>query len=161
MSEEMFFFDDFFVSEEDQGAPVEVEMKDKDGKPRTVKIHLKRGISLRDREAAKKKAIRTRFTPDGRMELVDVDDEIFTVELLVRLIKEWPFKYGNGQPVKISRENITLMLANGADELKKLVLGIVEKEKEAHGPFAKPSDEASTEEEAPTPKLNQAPSASE
>lgn len=146
--QENFLFDDFFVPEDDPGHAVDVTMKDVHGNVRVVTFHIKRGLSLSDRDAAKAKAVQTRINPkNGQLEMVGVDESVFMIELLFRTIKRWPFeqkdKNGKIVPVEISRENIRLMQADAVDMLSQKVLGLLQTQEESLDFFENKSDVAS------------------
>lgn len=127
-----FLFDDFFVAldEDDFGELVEVEIRG-----RQVPIYIKRGLSLADREAAKSQAIKTRIKPTGEIEIVSMDEAVFAIELMVRCIKSWPFKYSNGLPVEITRENIRAMLADAVDAISLKLISNMQIRQKQREPF--------------------------
>jgi hypothetical protein len=137
-----FFYDDFFVSqdERDPGKEVTVKIRGRD-----VPIRIKRGLSLEDREAAKNQAITKRITPDGKPEIVKLDEGIFAIELLVRNIIYWPFKFRSGRLVPITRETIKAMLADGVDALTKAVMTAMQEQAETTAPFLNSSEQTSGE----------------
>lgn len=145
--EETFLFDDFFVANDqtDPGDRVEVEITDVHGNPRIVPLYIKRGLSLDDREAAKRQAVKTRLKPNGEYEIVSMDETVFAIELLVRCIRVWPFRYRDGSQVPVTRENIRQFLADGADKLAAMIVGRMQKRQEQKGPFLTPSALASDE----------------
>jgi hypothetical protein len=129
---EPFYYDDFFVSKDkkDAGEIVVVTLKG-----REVPIRFKRGISLGDKNAAKARSIVTRIKPDGKPEIVSIDDSAFALELLSRTIIEWPFKYRDGRPVPISKDTIEEMFEDCADELALLVMKRFTKKREVQQDF--------------------------
>lgn len=129
-----FFFDDYFVSEDDPGIPVDIRFKSG-----TVPIYIKKCISLEDVEAAKEKAIIKKFKRDGSMEVVRIDEAVLTSELLARVIKSWPFKYKNGKDVPITPENIRALDASGSEQLQALASGLIKAREDMTAPFEKNS----------------------
>jgi hypothetical protein len=126
-----FYFDEAFIDESDPGVPVEVEIKG-----RKAVIHLTRGVSLHDKLAAKKQAVRHRIRPDGSVEIQNIDEEIFAVELLARSVKSWPFVFrGSNRPVPVTRENIKKMLSDVSEQLQAIVLNMTQKQEESLVPF--------------------------
>ena len=138
MSDETVLFEDFFVPADDPGVETSITVNG-----REVPLHIKRGLSLGDREAAK--AVATKMDIDmekGTVKLSSFDEGIFTIEMLFRCLKSWPFTK-DGVPVPITRENIRALKATAADEMSKLVNALTGGSKdEALAPFEKPSDEA-------------------
>lgn len=137
MSDETFLFDDFFVPQSDAGIEELVTIRG-----RQVPIFFKRGMSLGDREQAKAAATKTHITPKGELVIDGFDQGVFTIELLARLIKSWPFTR-NGTLVTVSRENIVALGADVADALQTVAEKYVSPQKtEALAPFETPSDAA-------------------
>lgn len=138
MTDEMFLFDDFFVPNDDPGVQVDVAING-----RSVPIMVKRGLSLGDREAAKAIATKTRLDlTKGQLVVESFDDGAFTLELLFRCIKSWPF-VRDGKQVPVTRENILALKSSAADAFALLVQNLVQDKSEALTPFVKASDAAS------------------
>lgn len=133
-----FLFDDFFVPNDDPGVEDVVTINGRD-----VPMHFKRALTLRDREEAKAKAVTTSVGKDGSLAVTGVDEGVFTVEVLFRAIKSWPFTFKDGSPVPVTRENIQAMMATSADALQAKVLSLTAPKREALDPFVQPSDAAS------------------
>lgn len=133
---EAFLFDDFFVSLDpsDPGEEMVVELSG-----RQVPLRVKRGLSLSDRSAANSQAVKTRVTPDGKLEVVSVDQEIFQTELLFRCLKSWPFTFSNGEHVPITREYIKAMFGENVDAITANIQKRMKGVKENKAPFSKPS----------------------
>lgn len=133
---EQFYFEDFFTvtDAEDTGDTISVVLRG-----REVPIVLKSGLSLGDRNAAKEKAVKKHVKPNGQIEITDIDEGLFQLELLSRTIKSWPFKYHDGRPVKVSKDTITAMFADNADELAKVVSSRLAKRDSDQKAFTKPS----------------------
>lgn len=133
---ESFLFDDFFVAQDetDPGEQINVALNG-----RQVPLHVKRGLSHSDKQAAKKVAVKTRVKPNGQIEITEIDEGEFAVELIFRCLKSWPFKYRDGKPVKITRENIRLMLGEHTEVLATLFTNNITKKTEAMQPFTTPS----------------------
>lgn len=137
MSDDTFLFDDFFVPQSDAGVEELVTIRG-----RQVPVKFKRGLSLGDREAAKSAATKTHVSPRGELVVDGFDSGVFTVELLARVIKSWPFTR-NGALVTVSRENIQALGADVADALQTVAEKYVTPQKvEALAPFVTPSDAA-------------------
>lgn len=140
--EEIYDFDDFFVSLEDPGIAYLVSVNGRD-----VPITVKRGIGLSDMKTAQGKAIITRKSPNGQPEIVGMDEEVFTVELLLKSILSWPFTRknpdGSRSPVEITRETIRAMLGEGGLQLQGILTKQIEGRQAALVPFESPSGEGS------------------
>jgi hypothetical protein len=134
---ETFLFDDFFVPADDAGVEDTVEINGRD-----IPMTFKRALTLRDREEAKAKAVKTVINKDGSMSVAGVDEGTFTVEILFRTILAWPFTYKDGSPVPVTRAILQSMIANGADALQAKVLSYMAPKREALVPFENPSDAA-------------------
>lgn len=134
MSQE-FLFEDFFVAADDPGVEEVVSINGRD-----VPLRIKRGITLKDIEEAKSKAIKTHLSPKGELVVDSVDEAQMTVEILARVIKAWPF-VRDGKQVPITRENLYLMRAEASEALQSLVKRLISGKKEALAPFEKPSVE--------------------
>ncbi|GHO45193.1 hypothetical protein [Ktedonospora formicarum] len=134
---EQFLFDDFFVAQDasDEGELIEVEIND-----RLVPVYIKRGLSFEDKAAAKAVGVKQRVKPNGEVEIVSMDEAAFAVELLYRCIVSWPFVYSSGRKVPVSRENIRLMLSEGAEAVAQVLLQRINKKREAKQPFTTPSE---------------------
>lgn len=135
---EQFLFDDFFVPEDDAGVEETVTIRG-----REIPIRIKKGLSLKDREEAKSKAVKTHLDPKGALQFDGFDEGAFNIELLARCIKSWPFTYGEGHPkagqqVPVSREMVAQLRADGADAFQELITRLVQDKKEALAPFEKP-----------------------
>lgn len=135
MSEE-FLFEDFFVAADDPGVEEVVNIHGRD-----VPLRIKRGITLKDIEEAKSKAVKTHLSPSGQLIVDSIDEAVMTVEILVRCIKGWPFTK-DGKKVPVTRENLYAMRAEASDALQTLVQRLVSGKKEALVPFGKASEEA-------------------
>ncbi|GHO55527.1 hypothetical protein [Ktedonobacter robiniae] len=138
MSEnEQFLFEDFFVAQDatDEGDRIEVEIND-----RLVPLRLKRGLSFEDKAAAKAVGVKQKVKPNGEVEIVEMDEAAFAVELLYRCIVSWPFVYSSGRKVPVSRENIRIMLSEGAEAVAQVVLQRINKRREIKQPFTTPSE---------------------
>jgi hypothetical protein len=118
---EIYNFDDFFVSPDDLGAEATLTINGRD-----VPIMLKRNLTLQDIEECKAAAIQTRINAQGQPELVSVDENEFSMQVLLRVLKSWPFTYSDGSPVPINRASIENMMATGASALMQLVLTIIQ-----------------------------------
>ncbi|GCE45184.1 hypothetical protein EI42_03158 [Thermosporothrix hazakensis] len=127
---ETFYYDDFFVPEDDPGEKVYIEM---DG--RQVPFWIKRKLSMGDREAAKRASVKKRFKSNGQVEISDIDEGEFALELVVRCVKKWPFKYRDGRPVPINRNTVREMVGDAADALSLLILDRLKKKDDAKKAF--------------------------
>lgn len=134
---ELFQFEDFFVAADDPGADAEIEING-----RTVPLKLKRSLTLQDLEESKTAAVQTKINAQGVPELVSVDENEFTLQVLQRMIKSWPFTFSDGSPVPVDRKNLEAMMASGAAALQQLVLTMVNARDIA--PFVQPSVVASS-----------------
>ncbi len=145
LEEQGYFFDDFFVPEDDLGHSIDVVVKDKYGHTRKVgPFFIKRGLSLGDREAAKAKAVQTRVNPkNGQLEVIGFDEGLFQLEVLVKAVKSWPFKDKNNKATEITRQNLRMLQADIADALFKEVMGLMDKEKDSLDFFEKKSEDRS------------------
>jgi hypothetical protein len=129
---EIFNFDDFFVSPDDLGSEATLTINGRD-----VPIRLKRNLTLQDIEECKATAIQTRINAQGQPELVSVDEREFGMQILLRVLKSWPFTYSDGSSVPINRQTIESMMVTGAEALMQLVLTIIQGRDIA--PFVPPS----------------------
>jgi hypothetical protein len=126
MTTEHFYFDDFFIADDD-GVVHELRIKG-----RLVPIKFKRSFTLDDIQAAQSASIKTKLNPATKsMDLVDVDHAKFLRELVPRAIVSWPFTTREGKKVPINKTTCgQLILDAGA-----AILSIVERmteEVEAH-----------------------------
>jgi hypothetical protein len=135
MPEETFLFEDFFVAPDDPGVEEIVEING-----RQVPLMVKRGITLKDVEEAKTRAVKTHLSPSGQLVVDSIDEVVMTVEILLKAIKSWPF-IKDGKPLPITRENLYAMRAEASAALQQLVKKLTSGRRESLGPFEKPSDE--------------------
>jgi len=133
---EHFLFDDFFVAADDPGADVAVMING-----RNVPLKIKRGLTLQDIEASKAAAIKTKINAQGAPELLSVDENEFTLQVLERTVLSWPFTMADGSPVPINRANLEAMMMQGSQALQQLVLNMVQNRPD-QTPFVQPSAEA-------------------
>lgn len=146
MTEELEFnFDDFFVTQDPKqsGTVVQVDLEDVNGNTRTVPITIKRGLSFGDQEAAKQNAVKKRIKPNGEVEILDINEDIFAVEIVARAVKDWPFKYSDGKKVPVTRENVKFLLAGGVATLATLLINKISAGKGAKQPFTTPLGKSS------------------
>ena len=129
-------FDDFFFKDDDL-LDVSVSIRGK-----TVPFKIKKGVSFSDIRAAQKNAVRITYKPDGSVASIDSDEGIAQLELLTRVLKEWPFKQ-NGEPLPITRENLDLLDGQVVQQLVLKVRDIIQKGRESLDPLGSPSGEAS------------------
>ena len=150
---EVYDFDEFFIAPDDPGVEVLVPIRGK-----MVPIKIKRGVNLTDHAASQAKAVTQKILPNGKFDM-SVDEGAYTNELLNACIKSWPFTKAvkdaqgrvvmdeNGdprrEPVPVTRENIALMLRDGASYLQQVLLGMIEAKRSALPPFESPSGAAS------------------
>lgn len=132
---EEFLFDDFFATDEQKTVEVPVTILG-----RVVPITVKAGISVEDRLAAQRAAVKRLVNTRGEVISTSVDEAEATLELLTRVIYSWPFTK-HGERVPVTKENIKKLLG-GMDALAEAVKKIDEQGADALGPFVKPSDEA-------------------
>lgn len=85
-SNETFLVDDFFVDDADAGVEIRPVLRG-----RVVPMTVKRGLNLRDREAAKAAAIKSHLAPNGQLVVDGIDEAVLNIEVLFRAIKAWPF----------------------------------------------------------------------
>lgn len=138
MSEQQFFFDDFFLDENDPGVEVKIEMGG-----REVPIFIKRKFTLEDIEAARDRSIVKHMDfKSGQMVVDKFDDNAFTMELMLRGIVSWPFVTREGKKVPVSHKTIKAMDSNLFDQLSRLIASVIEQKQEQVAPFVKDSDEA-------------------
>lgn len=139
-SVETYQFDDFFVPADDEGIEETVMMKDRHGNGREVPIRIKRGLRLDDALGAQAAATKTHMTPKGELVVDGVDEGVFAVELLSRIIVSWPFQR-NGVTMKPSKENLRAMLATNLTGFKPLIQRVMANKADTLAPFEKPSAE--------------------
>lgn len=132
-----FLYDDFFANDSAPGIEIEVPLRGK-----KIPFTIKRGISFKDFNEAKDAAMKMRFKPDGRPEVVSYSDHIFGVELLFRCIKGWPFRKDN-QPIPVTRENIADMNPDVVGAVVAVLQEVASKGVEALAPFVKVSGDPS------------------
>lgn len=137
---ETFQYDDFFVPADDEGVEELVTMKDRHGVEHQVPIRIKRGLRLDDALGAQAAATKTHMTPKGALVVDGVDEAVFAVELLSRIIVSWPFKR-NGVSMKPTKENIRAMLATNINGFKPLIQRVTANKADTLAPFEKPSAE--------------------
>jgi hypothetical protein len=113
---EQFFYDEFFLDDEDEGIPEEITINGK-----KITLHFKRNMTLEDSAAAQSKSIKTKVGRDGKVEIAEVNEEEFIIQILSRMIKSWPFTYRNNKPVPITPATIRKMYAEGGEQLAQVV----------------------------------------
>jgi hypothetical protein len=139
MPTDKFFFDDFFVADDDPGVEYLVMMGGKE-----VPLRIKKALTLDDIEACKEKAIKKDWNfRSGEMIVRGVDERTFVLEVLLRAIISWPFEYRDGRKVPITREVLQSMMADSYDALARIVTGLISQRREQTDPFEKVSAEAS------------------
>lgn len=133
MSDQQFFYDDFFASDTDPGVTVYVKMRG-----REVPIVLRRGLTLADKNACQTMALKKHMGPNGQVVYDGIDESVMVEEMIVRSILSWPFQMRDGTPVPVTRESVRRMLG-GTDQLAELIKKLDEEGTEALVPFAQPS----------------------
>lgn len=136
-----FEFDNFFITNDDPGVEEVITMRGVDGASYEVPIRVKRGLTLGDAAECRAKAVTTHFDAKGNQVVDGFDESTFTIEVLVRVIKSWPFTK-HGQPVPVTREHLRQMLAVSTEGFQPLVERFAANKKEAQAPFESKSDEA-------------------
>lgn len=101
VEQEAFLFDEFFETEENKSFPLTVKIAG-----RSVTIHIKKGLTNADRNAAEMAAIKTEPLPNGGMKILGMDESRLTDELIARAIVDWPFTNRDGSKVPINRETV-------------------------------------------------------
>ena len=140
---EQFFYDEFFIPADDPGERIEVEIGG-----RVVPIYLKRELSLEDVEIAKERGIKKHLDLEKGAYVVEGIDEVeFTVILLARAIKSWPFVYRNNHPVPITPEKIREFRVEGSEVLQRAVSAMLNKAKDQVDPLGKSSGDPSSSAE--------------
>jgi hypothetical protein len=136
VSNEQFYFDDFFATDEDAGITVPVKIRG-----RQVPITLKRGMTLADKMACQAVALKKRIV--GGQVIVDgIDEQRLVEEMLVRQILDWPFTdRATGEKIPVTLEHLR-NLRGGADELAEAIKKLDEEGEAALVPFVPASDEA-------------------
>lgn len=136
MSEELFYVDDFFATDDDPGVTVAVNIRG-----RQVPITFKRGLTIEDKAKAQQMAIKRRITPDGKVIVEGLDETEAVVYMLAVSIKEWPFTdRATGEKFPITPENIKKLLG-GADEMADVIAKLDAEGAEALVPFVARSTE--------------------
>lgn len=87
--------------------------------------------------------MKKRIKPNGDVEITDINEDIFAVEIVARAIKDWPFRHSDGTKVPVTRENIKFLLADGVQTLATLFINKIASGKEAKKAFTPPSGKAS------------------
>jgi hypothetical protein len=136
MSDQQFFFDEFFG--EDDGVEILLPVRGK-----KVPIRIRRGLPLQEKLAAQSAAIKRKINPvTGKIEVDRIEEGAAARELAFRMLLDWPFTYREtGEKVPITRENVDKLLG-GMDKLIELVGKLDEEGEAALAPFALPSAEA-------------------
>jgi len=106
--EEAFLFDEFFETPEAKTFPLPLKIAG-----RTVIIHIKKGLSNADRNAAEMAAVKIKPLPNGGVKFEGVDQSLMTEEMVVRAIVSWPFKHADGSPVPVNRETVRALKGGG------------------------------------------------
>lgn len=136
MSDDLtFLFEDFFASDEERTVDIPVTILG-----RVVPITVKVGLTVEDRLAAQRAAIKKSVKPSGEVTILGVDESEATIELLARAIVRWPFMQKDGVPVPVTRENIRKLLG-GADALAAAIQKLDAEGLAALDPFVTPSAE--------------------
>lgn len=131
MSEEKFFYDEFFVSDDDPGLEEEIEIRN-----RKLTVTIKRALTLEDISEARSSSIKTRMNKKtGQPELVEVNESEFIIKILPKLVLAWPFKHRDGRPVEISEKNLKNLKFDVAEAFAPLVKKVLEGREEVKNFF--------------------------
>ena len=133
-TEETILFDDYFSDPEDAGVAVDVWHRGK-----LLHFVMRKSLTLKERQKASGKAIKISLDATGQPHLDNVDQALFSTELLLSALKEWPFKYRDGKPVPIEEKTVSKLDSSLVDKLVSLLLGTSAAQDEALGPFGQPS----------------------
>lgn len=135
-SQETFYVDEFFATEDDPGVKVTVKIKG-----RMVPITFKSGLTVEEKAKAQAKALKRHVTPDGRLVIDEVNESEAAIYMLAVAIKDWPFTdRATGQKLPITVENIRKLMG-GADEMAAIIQKIDQEGAAALAPFEPASAE--------------------
>lgn len=138
MSDNVFLFNDFFDNDEDPGVEFPVIMGG-----RTVPFHIKRSMTVRERQKATDQSLKKHFDTTGKLVVDGVDEAVFSIEVVFSGLKSWPFTYPDGRAVPITRETIAKLPASVLDSLVTVLMNLREDQEKALVPFEKPSEDRS------------------
>lgn len=127
-------FDDYSSSNEDPGLEIEIPSRGK-----LLKFRIKRALNLDERQRATKVGVIIGLDDKGAPTLQQMDQAAYTKELLLVVLKQWPFVYSSGSPVPITRDTVALLDASLADSIIAIVMGRTPD----MAPFGKKSGEGS------------------
>lgn len=113
MSDEQFFFDEFFAADE----PIEIVVA---VRGQEVPLKVRPSLTLEERVKAESSAIKRKIDPKtGKITIDRVDEGRAAIELALAYLVSWPFVTRDGSPVPITRENINKFI--GAQQLVEII----------------------------------------
>ena len=131
MSDEQFFFDEFFAADE----PIEIVVT---VRGREVPLKVRPSLTLEERVRAEGSAIKRKVNhKTGKVEIERVDEGVAAINLALAYLVEWPFVNRDGSPVPINAETINKFI--GAAKLVEII-GQATQNGGDLAPFAKVSD---------------------
>lgn len=140
MTGEVFDFEDFFVSPDDPGIPVEVTLRARTREgvvERVVPMRIRKGVDLNGSAAAGARGRKVKYDPKtGDVLDVQIDEAEVAAAALAQIILEWPFTR-NGRAVPINEKHIRMMFGDNVEAILKQIGNYTAAKKATLAPFEK------------------------
>lgn len=136
--DQLVLYDDFFSESGDPGVETVIEHRGK-----MLKFRMRRSVTLGEKQDAMASSIAISLAKDGTPHIDRMDNAAFNEALVLASVREWPFKFADGNPVPINKETVHKLDSALSEKIVAIVNGQAESQKEALVPFEMKSGAAS------------------